>query len=71
MQSNNKEPLIRIVKRNILDYFAERFIIGNNLAVFHPPADQVAKNAAEIFVSGVRQEGARVGQHSDKTRKRA
>ena len=36
------------------------------LAVFHPGADEVAQNAAEIVMPGVAEEGAGVGEHADK-----
>ena len=42
--------------------------VGGIFAVFHPGAEQVAEDAAEIFVPSVAEEGAGVGQHADEGR---
>ena len=40
-------------------------------AVFHPVADQIAENAAEIIVPGIGQEGAGVGEHAHEVAQQA
>ena len=55
----------RIVVADVLDHRADQFHIVRQQPVFHFLAEDVAENAAEVFVPRVGQERAAVGQHAD------
>ena len=48
---------------------SKRLFIGGIFAVFDPFADQIAKNAAEIFMAGIGKKTAGIGEHSDEITK--
>ena len=54
-----------IVEADVFDHCAKQFHIGRDLSVFDIGADQVAQDAAEIFVARLGEEAARVGEHAD------
>ena len=41
------------------------FVIGK-LSLLHPRSQQIAKDSAEIFMPGIRQEAAGIGEHANK-----
>ena len=61
------EPKVvfRVVVGYVLDDFSQPLHIGGNFAALDLFAEFGAENAAEIFVPGVAQERARVGEHAD------
>ena len=58
--------LYRIVIADAFNDFFQCLIVSRIFAVFHPCADQVAEDSAEIVVSCVGKKASGVGRHSAK-----
>ena len=65
------EIALCVVGADVLDDRAQEFHIGGIFAVFHPVADEFAEYSAEVLMTGVAQEGAGVGQHTDEVAQQA
>ena len=65
------EVTLGVVEGDILHHLAQCCLVGGVLTVIDPAADQLAQNAAEVLVTGVAQEGARVGEHADEVAQQA
>ena len=48
-----------VVGADVLHQLAQEFHISGILAVFHPGADEVAQNAAEVLMAGIAEEKLR------------
>ena len=72
MGSNVKaKELDGVVIADILYDLAQRLHVGVNLTVIDPAADQTAEDAAEVFMTGVGEERAGVGEHTDEVAQNA
>ena len=60
-----------VVEADVSDDFAYSFVVGGGQAFFYPAADELAEDAAEVFVAREGEEGARVGEHPDEAREDA
>lgn len=55
------EEMDGVVITNIRHYFFEERFVFRIFAIFHNFADEIAQNAAEILVTGIRQEASGIG----------
>ena len=60
-----------IVVRNVLDHPGERLHIVGQQSFLHIISEQVAEQPAEILMSRIAQEGARVGEHAHEAAKQS
>lgn len=68
-----REPEVAygIMVANVSDHVVEELLVVRELSVFDVLSDDVAKQAAEVFVTREGEEGAGVGKHSYEVRKQA
>ena len=55
----------RIIVANVFNHGSEQLHVGGDFAIFNIVADEVAEDPAEIFMTGIGEEAARVGEHSN------
>ena len=60
-----------VVKGDTLHNFLQAGFDVGVFAVFHPIADEVAHDPAEIVVPGVAEEGTGIGEHTDEIAQQA
>lgn len=54
-----------VVVANVSDHVADEAFVVREFSVFDVLTDDVAEQAAEVFVTWEGEEGARVGEHPD------
>src|ERR1700726_64709 len=62
------QKLLRIPVADVLNEPTQQRIVIRQLTPHHLLPDDVAKDATEIFVAGIRHERPRIGHHADKPR---
>src|SRR5699024_461595 len=65
------EELHRVVVADAPHHLLQGFPVGGVFAVFHPGAQQLAEDAAEVLVAGVGQKAAGIGEHADEVAQQA
>ena len=65
------EEVLRVIIADVADELCEFLHIGGIQTVLDPLSDKSAENTAEIFVSRIGSEAARVGEHSEEVTERA
>ena len=65
------EVIAGVGEGDIFDHFAEQLLIIRPETFFDFFAEQVAKKPAEVFVPGVGEEAAGIGEHSDEPAQQA
>lgn len=54
-----------VVERNVLYHFDCKVFVVREFSVVNPVSDDVAENAAEIFMARIAEEAAAVCKHTD------
>ena len=60
-----------VFKADVLDHLAEEFEVAGDFSGFDVTADDVAEDAAEVFVPRIGQEAAGIGKHAYKVAQKA
>src|SRR5690606_23076640 len=60
------EVVAGVGEADAADEVADEFAVVRDFTALHIGAEKIAKHAAEIFVTRITQEAARVGEHADK-----
>ena len=59
------EVFADVVVADVADHAADQFEVGGDFAALDVRAEEIAEDAAEVFMPGEGEEGARVGEHAD------
>src|SRR4051794_3922382 len=62
--SDELEVALGVSEADVLHDSPELSPVLRIFAVLHPPSDEVAENAAEIFVACIGKKAARIGEHA-------
>src|SRR6266481_2316526 len=63
--------LLRVGVADIANHWTNQGVVVRDFAILDVPANEVAEHTPEILVARIRHEGARVGDHANKSREKA